>query len=450
MALGREDLSKGCPTDEAVALFLAGELPSEDERNFRAHVDECDMCRALLAEAGREPPALGMTRVAPLGVPRASAHLVPGDLIGEKYRIDAVLGSGGMGVVFRGTHLGLNRLVAIKMMHPELLTPDLARRFAREARSSASITSEHAVRIIDIDKLPSGAPYIVMEYLVGHDLHELLMRDGPLHWQRAIRYVTDAAAAIGEAHVRGIIHRDLKPHNLFLTTDDFIKVLDFGLAKLLPNSLVKGSSAETKSVGLVGSPQYMAPEQIRAVPTIGVATDVYALGATLYQLLAGVPPFLGLNLYVLCARILNDRPAPLERIRDDVPPAIAAVVMRCLEKSADARYPSIQALVEALHEASAGAAEGLNAGFDTLIRPLATTKPHPVDVGSGSVAIETLREQDVLTRRDDAPDTVLSASPATVQSPAVPPASSEAAPTPRMDDDAGSPATIKRPPRMPG
>lgn len=348
-----------CPSDDTVALFLGGALAGTEEAAFRKHVDECEACRGLLVEAGREMhETLVTTRVAPLAPPKNAARVVVGDVIADKYRLDAFLGQGGMGAVYRGTHLGLNRTVAIKMMHPEMMNDDHARRFAREARAAASLTSEHAVRIIDIDRAATGTPYMVMEHLEGRDLHEVLMSEGPLHWERAVRYVLEAADAIGEAHARGIIHRDLKPHNLFLTKSDVVKVLDFGLAKTMPHSLARGGdSADTKTVGLIGSPQYMAPEQIRAERTIDARTDVYALGATLYQLLSGTAPFLGLNLYVLCAKILDDRPAPLSRVRKDVPRPIEAVVLRCLEKLPAARYASIEELAFALRDAVTAATE---------------------------------------------------------------------------------------------
>jgi serine/threonine protein kinase len=338
-----------CPSDETIALFLAGGLDGAAMTALRAHMDGCDVCRVLIVEAGRSSTAaVPDTRI---GTPRARhlvGRLAVGDTIGEKYRIDAMLGAGGMGTVLRGTHLALDRPVAIKIMHAELLSgTDAARRFAREARAAAAIESHHAVRIVDIDRLPSGVPYMVMEYLEGRDLHRVLTQEGPLACGRVIDYMVQAADAISEAHGRGIIHRDLKPHNLFLTDDELVKVLDFGLAKTLPDSGVRGGSGDTKGGNMIGTPHYMAPEQIRASRTVDARTDIYGLGATMYQLVAGMPPFVALNLYVLCARILSDAPPPLHRI----PKQLAAVIMRCLAKDPASRYSSVLELAEALDDA---------------------------------------------------------------------------------------------------
>jgi serine/threonine-protein kinase len=461
---GREDGSLICPTDDTVALFLGGALAGTEEAAFRKHVDECAACRDLLVEAGREMyETLVTTRVAPVEAPgrnvpprepegreapgqEPAAPIAVGDVIGDKYRIDAFVGAGGMGTVYRGIHLALNRVVAIKMMHPEMMDREHSRRFAREARAAASLTSEHAVRIIDIDRTASGAPYIVMEHLEGRDLHEVLMSGGPLHWERAVRYVLEAADAIGEAHARGIIHRDLKPHNLFLTTADVVKVLDFGLAKTMPHSLARGDSADTKTTGLVGSPQYMAPEQIRAERTIDARTDVYALGATLYQLLTGTAPFLGLNLFVLCARILDERPAPLSRVRKEVPKPIEAVVLRCLEKLPAARYGSIEDLSFALRDAVAAVAEERaqqSGAAEDRRRPTTAALPS-TELNPKT----TMREEDLVTMHP-APDVTLSAPVRTPRMEPVAsrqPPSTEAAPTPRIESNEPIPNTVKMPP----
>jgi len=448
MASVRDELLRACPSDESVALFLAGALPRDDDTAFREHLDGCTTCRGLLAEAGRaesllprDQASLGEreTRVGRARIPAgATPPLAVGDVIGGKYRIDAMRGEGGMGKVFRGWHLGLSRTVAIKVMHPELFAPQLARRFFREARAAASLTSVHAVRILDIDHLPSGIPYLVMEHLEGRDLNEVILADGPLPWHLVVDYVLMAAEAISEAHVRGIIHRDLKPHNLFLTDDGVVKVLDFGLAKLLPTSVIDGSS-NTKGTSLIGSPQYMAPEQIRAASTVDARTDVYGLGATMYQLLTGLAPFLGLNLYVLCARILSEPPAPLIRSRKDVPGNVEAVVMRCLEKLPAARFATADELVTALREARAR--PGLPSADPRLTQPevelatlSTTTKPNVVEI---TLSANTQREQDVQTLKGDRqrPGT---GSLALTQRLAP---MTEAQPTPRMDSPATTPRT---------
>ena len=386
-----------CPSDDTVALFLEGGLGGADEAGFRAHLDGCPSCRTLLVEAAREAPnPLAKTGGAGRKARQLLGAIDVGETIADKYRVEAVLGSGGMGTVVRASHLVLNRTVAVKVMHPELLTEDTARRFAREARAAAALTSEHAVRILDIDRLESGVPYIVMEYLEGRDLHEVLMDDGPIPWRRAIDYVLQAAEALAEAHERGIIHRDLKPHNLFLRRDGVVKVLDFGLAKTLPHSRAHASSGETNVKGLVGSPQYMAPEQIRGESGVDARTDIYGLGATLYQLLTGIAPFLGMNVYVLCARILGEAPPPF-RSRNEVPSSVETVVLRCLEKAPDARYGTMQELSAALLGARDVPAPPGKERFVTA--PQTAVVPTRLSAGAGAAQddFSTLRDSEAFT-----------------------------------------------------
>ena len=397
-------LSTECPTDEVIALYLSGHLDDARVASFRQHIDGCDSCRVLIVEAGRSgsvpmevAEVIHETRV---GQPRGKSlvgRLALGDMLGGKYRIDALLGTGGMGTVLRGTHMELGRSVAIKIMHAELLAAsDAGRRFSREARASAAIESHHAVRILDIDRLPTGVPYMVMEYLEGKDLHQVLTDEGPLTVGRVIDYVMQASDAIGEAHSRGIIHRDLKPHNLFLTQDDVVKVVDFGLAKTLPDSTAaRGSSNDTKTTSLIGTPHYMAPEQIRASRSVDARTDIYGLGATMYQLLTGLPPFVALNLYVLCARILSDAPPPIHRTRKDVSPALEAVIMRCLEKAPAARYASVAELSEALDAARASEKAGDIRDTPRDAR-LASNADTPRNT-PGLDPVPTQRDQDIAT-----------------------------------------------------
>ena len=179
------------------------------------------------------------------------------DPFARKYRVEKVLGAGGMGSVLRAQHLHLGWPVAFKVMHRELLpVPDAARRFVLEAKATASLKSPNAVRIFDIDYMPSGAPFIVMELLNGQDLATLVAETGPLTVERAVHYLLQACDAISEAHANGIVHRDLKPQNIFLTTDGVVKVLDFGLAKTL-HPLGTPDSSRSQGNVLIGSPHYM-------------------------------------------------------------------------------------------------------------------------------------------------------------------------------------------------
>ena len=274
-----------------------------------------------------------------------------GDVIGGKYRIEDLIGSGAMGSVYRAQHLGLQTKVAIKVLRSERLHDEQAqRRFAREAGATSSLRSPHAIRTFDTDRLPDGVPYIVMEYLEGEDLAATLVARGALPMLDAVRYLIDACDAVGEAHRLSIIHRDIKPANLFVTRAGVVKVLDFGLAKNLPALLPEAGSESTKTNLLLGSPHYMSPEQLRSAREVDARADIWSLGATLYHLLCGVPPFFGSNLYVLIALILNDEAPRLDRELPHAPPELAAVVARCLRRDRDERYPSCAELRRALED----------------------------------------------------------------------------------------------------
>lgn len=306
-----------------------------------------------------------------------SAYKIPvGEPFAGKYRIERILGSGGMGTVLRAHHIQLDQPVAIKVMHSELLAaPDTARRFALEARATAALKSPNVVRILDIDRLPSGVPFIVMELLHGMNLGSLVAERGPLSPHHAIHYLLQAADAIAEAHAHGIIHRDLKPHNMFLTDDGVVKVVDFGLAKALHPRAVTPESSMTATNAVLGSPHYMSPEQLLS-GKVDERTDIWGLGATLYHLLAGVPPFPALNVHVLTLHITSHEPQPIAERRDDVSPAVEAVIARCLRKKPEDRYRSIAALQGALlHlrvQLQAGASRAASA---TAQQPLGATMP---------------------------------------------------------------------------
>jgi serine/threonine-protein kinase len=252
-----------------------------------------------------------------------------------------------MSLVFEAEHTRLGQRAAIKVLREEhARNPALVERFEREGRAISRLKSPHVVRVIDVDSTPAGAPYLVMELLEGSDLSGELAHRGPFPVAEAVEYVVQACRALAEAHHRGIIHRDIKPANLFLAREGaarVLKVIDFGIARDLPGGEVRLTQTET----VMGTPLYMAPEQFRGVRDVDARADVWALGATLYELLAGKPPFFG-TAVTIGVSILSDQPVPLESLRPDVPPALAAVVARTLEKDRDRRYASASALGEAL------------------------------------------------------------------------------------------------------
>jgi serine/threonine-protein kinase len=275
-----------------------------------------------------------------------------GAIIAGKYRIDALLGSGGMGVVVAAHHVELDERVAIKFLSRELLSNEEARsRFGMEARAAVKIKSESAARIFDVGTLENGIPYIVMELLEGVDLEQMLLRDGPLPTELAIDFVTQACVALAEAHSLGIVHRDVKPSNLFCTRRgegrSSIKVLDFGISKATRAAPPAGGSV-TAPDALVGSPLHMSPEQMRGAGEVDGRADIWAIGVTLYELLAGVPAFSGDAFVDIAIQVTLRQPPSLRERRPDVPEVLEQVILKCLEKDASARYQTVAELTSAL------------------------------------------------------------------------------------------------------
>ncbi len=288
-----------------------------------------------------------MTDTNPEKAARVSDTLVaPGDILGGKYRIDGQLGAGGMGVVLSATHLELEAPVAIKVMREEFArNEEIVGRMLFEARAVAKLKSSHVVRVLDVARLDSGAPYIVMERLEGRDLAAVLSERGPLPVEEAVDYVLEACQCLVEAHALGIVHRDLKPENLFRAATregNVIKVLDFGISKdtgLSPG--LSPRSVMTSAGYVIGSPYYMSPEQMRA-SEVDARADIWSLGAILYELLSGQCPFLGESLAVVCAGVLSDaEAAPLSSKSPRVPEALSAIVACCLRKNREARFEHV-------------------------------------------------------------------------------------------------------------
>ncbi len=272
-----------------------------------------------------------------------------GDLLADKYLVERVLGVGGMGVVVEAVHLELHEARAIKVMLPEALEEkDAVERFVREARAASRLKSEYVARVHDVGKLDNGLPYIVMEHLEGSDLRMLLKSRGRISVEEAVHYALQACEALAEAHSVGIIHRDLKPGNLFLTTrgdgSPCVKVLDFGISKQI------GIDDEemTKTHTVLGSPEYMSPEQLRTPRGVDARTDIWSLGVILYRLVTGELPFKGENITALVSLVLQSKPAAPSSLVPELPPEIDAVILRCLERDLTERWASVGELSAAL------------------------------------------------------------------------------------------------------
>lgn len=288
----------------------------------------------------------------------STATLSIGDVIADRYRIDAVLGEGGMGVVYRVEHLHLRKPHALKVLLPEWSSmPEVVARFEREAVAAGNIRSPHVASATDFGRLPTGAFFLVMEYVRGRTLRSVV-EEGPLAPARALHVVHGIASALHAAHAAGIVHRDLKPENVVLTDrdgdPDFVKVLDFGIAKVDEAAGAapgKASTALTKAGSVLGTPDYMSPEQALGQP-VDARSDFYSLGVILFELLTGRCPFEGSAVTVLRQRVLGEAPVLPASLADDVDAGVGALLGRLLARLPEARFASAGELIAALDECS--------------------------------------------------------------------------------------------------
>lgn len=280
------------------------------------------------------------------------APVTVGQVLAGKYRVDEVIGIGGMGVVVAATHVALHQRVALKfMLESALANAEATARFLREARAAVRLRSEHVARVLDVGTLENGAPYIVMEYLEGEDLSLYLRRRGSLAVAEAAELVLQACDALAEAHVLGIVHRDMKPANLFLTrrADDspLVKVLDFGISK--STTLSDPALSLTQSHAVIGSPLYMSPEQMKSSRSVDARSDIWSLGVILHELTTGAVPFDSESLGSLMGQVVGMDPFPrVEQVRPDVGTAFGAIVARCLERDRQLRFANVAEFAIAL------------------------------------------------------------------------------------------------------
>ena len=320
----------------------------------------------------------------------------PGDVLAGRFRVERVLGVGGMGSVFAAEDLRFARQVAIKLMLPDLMEiPEFAGRFAREAQASSSLSSEHAARVFEVGTLPDGSPYMVLELLQGRDLDRVSRSRGPLPIQEAVQYVLETCHAIAEAHGLGIVHRDLKPSNLYLTERQgaarIIKVLDFGISK---STKLEGGGGGgpgeqqtlTATDSTLGSPHYMSPEQLRSAKNVDRRTDIWSLGIILHKLLTGNLAFETDSVGAHLAAIVADPPTPLRYRRPEAPEGLEAVILRCLQKDLSLRFQNVGQLALALAPFAPPTSRGLVESIAAIVgreayTPLAPLGPAPTPEG---------------------------------------------------------------------
>jgi serine/threonine-protein kinase len=307
-----------------------------------------------------------------------STPVAPGALVADRYLVECQIGRGGMSNVYAAVHLVLGQRVALKVLAPRHLADERLRaRFLREAQAAVRLRGEHVARILDVGSLPGGAPYMVLEHLEGEDLAAFLTRAQRLPVGLAVDFVLQACLALAEAHGLGIVHRDLKPANLFLcrATDGAlqVKVLDFGVSKmpavLTTTDLTLGS--------VLGTPQYMAPEQMQASRDVDARADVWSLGVILYELLTGACPFERPSLVQVCTAVTQGTVPSARALRPSLPAGLAAVLERCLQRQPRRRYGSVRALAEALAPFGGPRAEGYVAAVRNIERRCASLSSVP-------------------------------------------------------------------------
>ncbi len=289
---------------------------------------------------------------------RVTEYAMPkvGDVIVGKYRLEQVAGEGGMGIVYAAQHLVLKQRVAVKVLRPDAAVSEhVVERFSREAQAAARIMSEHVARVMDAGSTATGAPFLVMEYLEGCDLEELLSVEGPLPLTDVVDYLLQALEALAHAHAVGLVHRDIKPANLFLACradgGNVIKMLDFGISKTM-----KSRPEERVLTGqaVLGSPVYMSPEQLRNAKDIDARADIWSLGVVAYELLSGEPPFDGDGVGEIFAAILEKDAEPLHTKNWRLPPELSAVIAKCLQRKPEDRWNDAAEVAKALKPFGSG------------------------------------------------------------------------------------------------
>lgn len=276
-----------------------------------------------------------------------------GTVLAGNYEIISIIGQGGMGVVYKGRHALMERIVAIKMLQAQLITDSMSvKRFQQESKAAARIKHPHIIDVYDFGISPTGQPYIVMEFLSGTPLSDVIKDQGQVGVERTIKIMAQACDALEHAHRQGVVHRDLKPSNIVLTKydedDDFVKVVDFGVAKLMPTAGQEGQRL-TQAGEVCGSPVYMSPEQCMG-QELDPRSDVYSMGVVVYETLTGRLPILGKTMVDTMSKHISEKPSPFSTVRPDlyIPERLEAVVFKALEKDPNDRHQSMEKFKEEL------------------------------------------------------------------------------------------------------
>lgn len=301
-----------------------------------------------------------------------------GETIGDRYRVLGVLGEGGMGTVYEGTHLGLDRPVAIKVLNPTQAKKQVAvKRFQQEARTAGAIGHPNICEIYDMGTLSDGRPYLVMEKLVGRTLADAIAGYERFPFAEIVFVMTQVLSGLVAAHGKGVVHRDIKPENIFLSERQgartIVKILDFGVSKMIANTGNREEFDLTKTGMVMGTPYYMSPEQARGVRDLDGRVDVYACGVMMYEALCGVRPFRAPNYNSLLLAIVTTDAKPVSELRPETPPTLAKIVARAMAKARDRRYPSA---LDMLHDLQALRLPRTN---EKAAKPRSASSPWPYD-----------------------------------------------------------------------
>ncbi|WP_437622812.1 serine/threonine-protein kinase [Sorangium sp. So ce1151] len=356
------------------------------------------------------------------------------DLLGGQFQILQKIGSGGMGSVYKAAQPAMNRMVAVKILHPKLANrKDLVSRFRREARAMSHLTHPNTVKVLLYGELEDGSLYIVMEYLEGKNLNQVVRKEGPLPVERAIPILIQVCGALQEAHIQGIVHRDLKPENIFLSTNgglkDYPKVLDFGLAKVTERELRPGSVMLTQEGMVFGTPEFMSPEQAQG-KVLDARSDIYSLATILYEVLTGKLPFEARTPMEYIQHHVTKSPIPLdERVPGKhFPQGLAVVLAKALEKRPEDRFESAAEFADALKPFAGGAGKGYTAMMPKNAALEQASKQHAAALQASKGPASTFKSPAKTVKMVQQPQAAL-ARPAPVPAPPVKaPARAEAKP----------------------
>lgn len=312
-----------------------------------------------------------------------------GQVLAGKYRMDERINEGGMGAVYRGTHVLMDKTVAVKVLRPALAADEkIVARFSREARAASRISHPHALSVTDFGESEDGVVFLVMEYLDGKTLKEIIKEEGPMPLPRVVEIIRQVGGALDAAHGQGVVHRDLKSENIMLLKSagpDYAKVLDFGIAKITEPSGTYDPGLTAPDL-VIGTPQYMSPEQCSQASEIDARSDLYSLGVIIYEMLVGHVPFTGQSPTAIMMKHLQDEAPSVLNERPDLPSEVGRVVQRAMAKSKDDRYQRVGDLVDELT---------MTAGMEAPTRPpVPSSVSHRIVVPTHSTAERALAEPD--------------------------------------------------------